>query len=124
MTRLWLVVGSVCGFLAVLAGAFATHGLERSGLPDAARLFDTATRYQFWHALALISVAWIVTLGPTRRLANFAGAAFLLGIVLFSGSLYLYALTGISALVFVTPAGGISFLVGWALLALAAFRLK
>ena len=124
MTRLWLAIGSLCGFLAVLAGAFATHGLERSGLPDAARLFDIATRYQFWHALALMGIAWVVTLGPAHRLANFAGWAFVLGIVLFSGSLYLYALTSVPELVFITPVGGVSFLVGWALLALAAFRLK
>ncbi len=115
----WLFVGAVNGFLAVAAGAFAAHGLE--GRIDAAALaiFQTAAHYHLIHGLAIV-VAGLAAAARPR--AHTAAWLFLAGIVLFSGSLYILALTGSRALVLVTPLGGLAFLAGWAVLALAALK--
>lgn len=115
----WLAAGGIAGFLAVAAGAFAAHGLRPHLAPDALALFETAARYQMYHALALLAVALLAGRARARAL-TVAGTAFLAGIVLFSGSLYALALTGWHSLGAVTPFGGLAFLVGWAALALAA----
>jgi uncharacterized membrane protein YgdD (TMEM256/DUF423 family) len=119
--RIFFGLGCTLGALAVALGAFAAHGL-RSALSAAdLATFETGVRYQMYHALALLAVAWAVDRwGGTT--ATFAGWAFVAGIVLFSGSLYLLVLTGPRWLGAVTPIGGVAFLLGWALLAWTAIR--
>lgn len=121
--RTWLFLAALCGMLAVIFGAFATHGL--SGRLDARHLgfFDTGARYQMYHALAM-GLAALAMRAEAARLARWAAIAFLTGIVLFCGSLYLLALTGAVALALLTPAGGLCFIVGWGLLAAAALKLR
>ena len=118
----WLALAAASGFVSVAAGAFGAHGLE--GRISAAGLaaFETAARYQMYHALALVTVAWMASHGLAPQLVMFAGWAFVVGTVLFSGSLYVLGLTGSHALVWLTPLGGLGFLVGWAGLFVAALR--
>jgi len=117
----WLLAAAVNGFLAVAAGAFAAHGL--SGRLDAHSMqtFETGARYQMYHALAL-GIAAASARGAAAQAAKTAAGFFLAGIVLFSGSLYLLALTGIRTFAIATPFGGVAFLIGWAALAWAATR--
>ena len=110
----WLAIGAANGFLAVAAGAFAAHALKTRLDTDALQIFETGARYQMYHALAM-ALAALVSAGR-------AAIAFLGGIVLFSGSLYLLALTGITVLGAITPIGGLCFIVGWAILAWGAFK--
>jgi uncharacterized membrane protein YgdD (TMEM256/DUF423 family) len=118
MARTFWWLGCVFGLLAVAAGAFGAHAL-RARLPaDLLAVFETAARYQMYHALALLAVALVAARAPSS-LAAAAGWLFCAGIVLFSGSLYALALTGIRVLGAVTPLGGLCFLAGWAALALA-----
>ena len=117
----FLFIGAVFGMLAVMLGAFGAHGLEK--LVDARMLqrFHTGVEYQFYHALALLLVG-VLQMRMPQHLLHYAGYAFILGILLFSGSLYLYVLTGVTKIAIVTPFGGTAFIVGWFLLALAARR--
>ncbi len=117
----WLQVGAAWGFLAVTLGAFGAHGLKDRliALGQAAN-FQTATHYHMYCALALLAVGLLVLSGRSNTTASIAGWAFLLGSLVFSGSLYLLALTGLRWLGAVTPIGGVAMLVGWAALALAA----
>jgi uncharacterized membrane protein YgdD (TMEM256/DUF423 family) len=118
----WLFVAAVMGGLAVVLGAFAAHGLSGRLSPDARDVFETGARYQMYHALAIGLSAFAMRDRAAAK-ARFAAIFFLAGTVLFSGSLYLLALTGETALGFITPFGGLSFLAGWAMLALAALKL-
>jgi uncharacterized membrane protein YgdD (TMEM256/DUF423 family) len=113
----WLVAAGLNGLMAVAMGAFAAHGLGGMLDPAALALVETASRYQLAHALALIAVALLLK-PPTRqrRLVHAIGWLFLAGIVLFAGSLYLLALTGMRAFVWVTPFGGLALIAGWAAL--------
>jgi len=114
MDRRWLGIAAINGALAVMAGAFAAHGLKVRLSAASLAVFETGARYQMYHALAMALAALV----PERR----ASVAFMGGIVLFSGSLYLLALTGIPILGVVTPIGGLCFIAGWALLAWRAFK--
>jgi len=119
--RFFFALGSVSAFIAVALGAFAAHGLK-SRL-DAAMLatFETGVRYQMYHALALLAVAWACTRWPGTAV-NASGWLFVAGTVLFSGSLYALSLTGIRWLGAITPVGGIAFLAGWLCLAWTAWK--
>jgi len=115
----WIIAAGINGFVAVAMGAFAAHGLK-SVLDDAALAWvETASRYQMTHALALLGVALLIDRdsGVSRRLLGFTGWALLAGVGLFAGSLYLLALTGVTAFAWVTPLGGLALLIGWAALA-------
>lgn len=119
--RHFLVLGAINGFLAVAFGAFAAHGLKdvlSEGLLD---VFQTGVDYQALHALALLLVGLLAQSGPSQGL-RLAGWAFATGILLFSGSLYLLALTDARWLGAITPFGGTAFLIGWAALAWHARR--
>jgi uncharacterized membrane protein YgdD (TMEM256/DUF423 family) len=120
--RIWLTLAAVMGALSVLCGAFAAHGLSARLPPQALSVFDTGARYHMYHALAMGLSAFAMR-GEARGWARASAILFLVGIVLFSGSLYLLALTGITALGFVTPLGGLCFLGGWGALARAACKL-
>ena len=119
--RLFLLIGALSAFTAVAAGAFGAHGLRARVAPDMLAVFETGARYQMYHALALLAVAWLA--GERRsRAVRSAGVAFVLGTLLFSGSLYLLVLTGARWLGAVTPLGGAALLVGWLCLAWSAVR--
>jgi uncharacterized membrane protein YgdD (TMEM256/DUF423 family) len=119
--RLFVVLGALSGFCAVAAGAFGAHALKARLAPDVLAIFDTAARYQLAHALALLAVAWAGGRWPDTPV-RWAGWCFAGGTFLFSGSLYLLALTGERGLGVVTPIGGVAFLLGWLLLAWSAWR--
>ncbi len=121
MDRIFAALGALSGFVAVGAGAFGAHGLKARLAPDLLAVFETGARYQIYHALALLAVAWAVSRWP-GRMAVASGWCFVAGTVLFSGSLYVLALTGIRGFGAITPVGGVLFLAGWLLLALAAWR--
>ena len=119
MERTFAMIGAVLGFVAVAAGAFGAHALRARLTPADLEIFETAARYQMYHALALLGVAWAFTRWPGGA-ATAAGWLFLAGTVVFSGSLYLLVLTGQRWLGAVTPLGGVALLAGWLALAWAA----
>jgi uncharacterized membrane protein YgdD (TMEM256/DUF423 family) len=119
MDRLFLMFAGAFGFLGVALGAFGAHALEEALEPRSREVFETAVRYQMYHALALGLVGLLVARAPSGPTLA-AGWAFTAGILLFSGSLFLLSLTGTRWLGAVAPIGGTAFLVGWALLAWAA----
>lgn len=124
MKRL-VFTGAVYGFLAVALGAFGAHGLEAKLDEDAMGIYQTGVQYHMSHALAILLAAFLADRlkGSRGELdAVRAGWCFAAGILLFSGSLYLLAVSGIKQLGAVTPLGGVAFLVGWGLLAGAAMR--
>jgi uncharacterized membrane protein YgdD (TMEM256/DUF423 family) len=116
---LWVRVGAVAMLLAVALGAFGAHALRQRISPEMLAVFEVGVRYHVYHALALFAVAWVAERAP-GSLAQASGWAFALGIVVFSGSLYLLSVTGVRWLGAITPIGGTAFLAGWVLLFLAS----
>ncbi len=116
MDKGFAVAGSLSAFIAVAAGAFGAHALRARLAPDLLAVFETGARYEMYHALALLAVAWAATRWPGTPVRA-AGWLFIGGTILFSGSLYLLALTGARWLGAVTPLGGLLFLGGWLALA-------
>ncbi len=139
MHRTFAILGAISAGLAVAAGAFGAHALRTRLEPRLLEAFETGARYQMYHALALFAVAWVVSrtavpamgaagasMGASAGgspLAVAAGWLFVAGTVVFAGSLYALALTGVRGLGAITPIGGACFLAGWACLALAAMRM-
>jgi len=121
MERIWLALGAANAFLAVAAGAFGAHGLKARLTPDLLAIFETGARYHMYHALGLLAVG-LLGLHKPGGLVDASGWAMLAGIVIFSGSLYALALSGVRALGAITPIGGVAFLAAWILFALAALR--
>jgi uncharacterized membrane protein YgdD (TMEM256/DUF423 family) len=121
MVRVFWALGCGFAFLAVAAGAFGAHALRARLTPEMLAVYETGARYQMYHALALLAVAWTLARAPSATTAA-AGWCFVAGIVVFSGSLYALTLTGTRWLGAVTPIGGVAFLMGWALLAAAVMR--
>lgn len=121
MERLFFGLGALSAMLAVAAGAFGAHALHARLSPEYLAVFETAARYQMYHALALLAVAWVTTRWP-GPLPIWAGYLFVVGTALFSGSLYALSLTGIRWLGTITPLGGAAFLAGWLCLTLAVLR--
>lgn len=119
--RALVVSGTVLGLVAVAAGAFGAHALEGRLDPDALAVFETGARYQMYHALALIGVGSLAVRSPDV-LWGTAGWLFLAGVLVFSGSLYVLALTGVRWFGAVTPLGGLALLAGWGTTAAAAWR--
>lgn len=119
MARTFFVLGAISAFLAVAAGAFGAHALEARLAADRLETFQLAARYQMYHALALLAVAWACTRWPGAP-ATWAGWLFVLGTVVFCGTVYTLGLGGPRWLGAVTPLGGLSFLAGWLALAWAA----
>jgi uncharacterized membrane protein YgdD (TMEM256/DUF423 family) len=121
--RLWLFLAGLNGLVAVAAGAWGWHGMvgERANYKD---IFNVGVDYQMWHALALLGVAWLAARGGTPRLIAAAGWAFVLGVALFSGTLYWMGLTGRLWLPFAAPVGGGFLMIGWAALMAAAVRFR
>jgi uncharacterized membrane protein YgdD (TMEM256/DUF423 family) len=122
MAGKWIAIAALNGLIAVAAGAYAAHGLQLDAGAEAASWMETGSRYQMWHALALLAVALMRRDLAAQPWLLAASWAFLLGIPLFCFSLYLMALTGFQGLAWVTPIGGLVFLIGWAALALHGVR--
>lgn len=122
MSPIFLIIAAVLGATGVMLGAFAAHGL-RGKLPDNLfNAFETGVTYQFYHALALLALAlWIKQTNSTWLIAS--GYLWLAGVILFSGSLYAMALTGIKWFGPVTPVGGLLFILGWVSLLIGAVKI-
>lgn len=121
MSKLWLPLGAIYGFLAVALGAFGAHALRSRLSPELLEVWKTGVEYHFYHALALLLVGMLLRQSPAPGL-DAAGACFALGVLVFSGSLYALALSGVRILGAVTPVGGLLFLAGWLLLVWATLR--
>jgi uncharacterized membrane protein YgdD (TMEM256/DUF423 family) len=123
--NLLFALGSFFGGLAVALGAFGAHALADRLTPERLANFETGARYQMYHALALLALALAIAYFPAgTKLLTAAGWLFTLGILLFSGSLYILSLTGIRWLGAVTPLGGVAFAAGWLMMLLAAWQAK
>ena len=120
MNRKWLAIAAINGFLAVAAGAFGAHALKDKLDADAMNAYEVGVRYQMYHALALLAVASLCHTRPSRAIRA-AGVCMLIGIVLFTGSLYGLTLLNWRWLGPITPLGGVFLLVGWLLLAISAW---
>ena len=122
MANLVISLGALSGLLAVTFGAFGAHAL-RGRLDDYAMgVFETAVQYHFYHALALVAVGLLALHHPHTALLRSSGWLFVLGLVVFSGSLYALSLSGIKWLGAITPLGGLAFIAGWACLAVAGWK--
>lgn len=126
MIRFFIAIASILAALSVAGGAFASHALKTKISDRALEIFETGTRYQMYHALALLLVALLLTQidSPSPKTLIASGISFILGIIIFSGSLYALSLSGIKWLGAITPIGGVAFLIGWACLTIAAINLK
>ena len=123
MDRLFFIAGSVLAGLAVATGAFGAHGLQKMVTPERLETWEKAARYQIYHALALLLLAWAITHWPEQaKLLSTGGWLFIAGVVLFSGSLYLLVLSEITAFGAITPLGGVAFVAGWLCLVIAVWR--
>lgn len=123
MDRLFFILGGISAGLAVALGAFGAHGLRARLAVDMLQTFETGVRYQMYHAVALFAVAFALSRWQTTTgLSTAAGWLFIAGTLLFSGSLYLLAITGVRWLGAITPLGGVAFIAGWVCLILAAVR--
>jgi uncharacterized membrane protein YgdD (TMEM256/DUF423 family) len=124
LTRIFLAIASILGGISVVFGAFASHALKDRLSANSLAIWETGTKYQMYHALALMLVALSISRFPDSVLLIVAGYAFIAGIFIFSGSLYALTLTGIRWLGAITPIGGMALILGWLCLALAAWRIE
>lgn len=122
MEKPFLLLASLLGALSVALGAFGAHGLDGRLSADLLNTYEIGVRYHVYHALALLGVVAVLIRWPEATAAVWAGWLFVVGIVIFSGSLYILALTGIRWLGAITPIGGVAFVVGWLCLAWTAWR--
>ena|SRR5438876_6924460 len=123
MDKTWFVMGALLGLIGVGFGAFGAHALRARLSAEALTTFETGVRYQMYHAIALLAVAFAIQRWG-GSLSTWAGALFAAGILVFSGSLYALALSGVRAFGAITPLGGLAFIAGWACLGLAALRAR
>jgi uncharacterized membrane protein YgdD (TMEM256/DUF423 family) len=121
MKSIWFGIGAIAAAIGVSLGAFGAHALKSRVTEDLLSIFEIGVRYQMYHALGLLAVAWAAARWP-GSLPNASGWLFTLGIILFSGSLYLMTFTGARWLGAITPVGGLCFILGWIALALTALR--
>ena len=120
--KILLLIGAINGFLAVALGAFGAHGLEGRLSEKMLATWEKAVQYQMFHAIGLFIVAFLADKFSQVSLITTAGWSLLVGIILFSGSLYVLSVTGIKILGAITPLGGVAFLLGWVLLMVAAVK--
>jgi len=115
MDRFFFSAGAIAAFIGAVFGAFGSHYLRTILTSEMLNIFEVGVRYQMYHALGLIAVAWAITCWPQAKI-NSAGWCFIVGIIVFSGSLYLLSITGMRGFGVITPVGGLAFLAGWAIL--------
>ena len=122
----WVQRAAILGFLAVMLGAFGSHGLKAKLTPKDYEIFQIGVKYQFWHVLALLGTGLLIELKKDSDTHSLNGAAwaFLIGTVIFSGSLYTLVLTQMRWMGAITPIGGVSLIIGWAALAWGATQIK
>jgi uncharacterized membrane protein YgdD (TMEM256/DUF423 family) len=118
---IWVRLGAVLMFVGVGLGAFGAHALRGRLTAEMLQVFETGVRYHFYHALGLFVVGWLAETHPSQWITG-AGVAFAVGVFVFSGSLYILAISGVKWWGAITPLGGLAFLVGWLLLAVGSFR--
>jgi len=121
MSQIFIATSAILGFLGVALGAFAAHGLKTRLSADMLAIFETGARYHLIHAVALLAIGILARQMDVTSI-KVAGFAMIFGILVFSGSLYALATTGVRVLGAITPIGGVGFLVGWAALAMAALQ--
>ncbi|NES98191.1 MAG: DUF423 domain-containing protein [Desertifilum sp. SIO1I2] len=125
MSKIFLFAAAIFAGISVAMGAFGSHSLKTALSDRALELFETGTRYEMYHALGLLAIALLLSQTPNGHFWLIAaGYAFIVGIFLFSGSLYALSMTGIKGMGAITPLGGIAFLLGWGCLAIAAWSFK
>jgi uncharacterized membrane protein YgdD (TMEM256/DUF423 family) len=122
MTKMYLLIGTLNGFLAVALGAFGAHGLKQRLSPDLLAVFQTGVQYHFYHTFALLLVAALMLHWPQNTALRWSALLFCIGMLVFSGSLYVLSITGIRWLGAITPIGGLAFLAGWIVLAVAIWK--
>ena len=123
MAKLFITLASLSGMLAVVFGAFGAHALKGKLDDQALKVFETAVQYHFYHTFALLVVGVIALNQPQTMLLKSSGWLFFIGILVFSGSLYLLSLTGVRWLGAITPLGGLALIAGWACLAATGWKL-
>lgn len=124
MNKRFFIIAAIFGAFSVAFGAFAAHGLKPRLDTHMLANWETGVRYQFYHTFALFIAAWLTARLPDSKEARIAGWLFVAGVLLFSGSLYIMAITNMPWLGLITPFGGLAFIGGWTLLAFAASKLK
>lgn len=122
IAKLFLSLGAIAAMLAVILGAFGAHALRAKVPADLLAVYNTGVQYHFWHALGLLAIGLVAMHLRDSAPLVWAGWLMLAGIVLFSGSLYVLAVTGVRWLGAITPFGGVAFIAAWALLAWAVVR--
>ncbi|HHY73791.1 MAG TPA: DUF423 domain-containing protein [Bacillus bacterium] len=122
--RLFIILGAINAFLSVALGAFGAHGLEGKLTEHMMDVWEKAVTYQMFHSVGLFVVAFAADKWRGSSLVTWSGVMMLIGILLFSGSLYALSTSGVTILGLITPFGGVSFLAGWTLLMLAAFKAR
>jgi uncharacterized membrane protein YgdD (TMEM256/DUF423 family) len=120
--KLFLVLGSLAALLAVALGAFGAHGLKKIIAPDLLEVYQTGVQYHFYHALGLLAIGLLAVHIPESSLLRWAGWLMVTGIVIFSGSLYVLAISGLRWLGAITPLGGTAFIAAWLLLLMVVWR--
>ncbi|MGK2945118.1 MAG: DUF423 domain-containing protein [Desulfuromonadales bacterium] len=120
--KIFVLIGSLSAFLGVALGAFGAHGLKTRVTPEMLIVWQTGVQYHLVHALGLVLIGILCQLLPDASLIRSAGWLLLAGSVLFSGSLYIMVLSDVRALGMITPLGGIAFLIGWLMLAIAVWQ--
>ena len=123
MAKLFITLASLSGMLAVVFGAFGAHALKGKLDDQALKVFETAVQYHFYHTFALLVVGVIALNQPQTVLLKSSGWLFVVGVLVFSGSLYLLSLTGVRWLGAITPLGGLALIAGWACLAATGWKL-
>jgi uncharacterized membrane protein YgdD (TMEM256/DUF423 family) len=119
MMRHFISLGSLNAALAVILGAFGAHALKSKIQPEALEIFQTGVQYHLYHSLGLILIGIIYRVGKLSTAINFSGWMMVIGMILFSGSLYILSITGIRSIGMITPIGGILLVISWILLAIA-----
>ena len=121
MQKTLFITGAVFGFLSVLFGAFGAHALKAHLSPEMLVIFETGVRYQAYHAFALLTASWAVTVFDSKLIAR-AGTCFAAGSIIFSGSLYILVLSGIKIFGAITPIGGLLLMLGWIFMIVGAIK--
>ena len=124
MIKRYLLITAISGFFAVALGAFGAHGLKRALSADLMAVYQTGVQYHFCHTFALFCVVLLMVQMPQSVALRWSALLFVIGIIVFSGSLYVLAISGVRWLGAITPLGGVAFLIGWILLAVAAWNWK
>jgi uncharacterized membrane protein YgdD (TMEM256/DUF423 family) len=122
MAKIYLLIAALNGFVAVALGAFGAHGLKQRLSADLLAVYQTGVQYHFYHTLALLAVGLLMLQWPLNTSLRWSALLFCVGIVIFSGSLYVLSISGVRWLGAITPIGGVAFLAGWIMLAVAIWK--